>query len=294
MKPRIIFFGSDRCSVLVLNQLVNDSRFKLVGIATLEPKPKGRKGEIVPNPVELYAKTLFEIKFFPLKKFNKKAVNQFKNLKADVGILAWYGKMLPKEILALPKHGVLNVHPSLLPRYRGPSPVQTAIFNGDKQTGVTIFKMDEQMDHGPILAQFKEEIKPDDTAESLYERLFTLGGQALISILPAYLKGKIAPRQQDHPKATYTRRLTRDSGKIDWKTPDAEIERFIRAMHPWPGSWTRVKIPEYRETRRLKILKAHLEKGQLVLDAVQLEGKKPVTWKQFQQGYPKAKIIKSR
>jgi methionyl-tRNA formyltransferase len=164
--------------------------------------------------------------------------------------------------------------------------------NGDKQAGVTIFKMDEQMDHGPIVAQFKEDIKPKDTSESLYERLFALGGEVLTTILPSYLKGNIKLRKQNHKKATYTRLLNRDSGKIDWKISDQEIERFIRAMHPWPGSWTRVKILGYKDTRRLKILKAHLERDKLVLDKVQLEGKKPVAWKQFQEGYPRGEILK--
>lgn len=293
MKPRIVFFGSDKCSVLVLNQLVNDRRFKITGIVTLEAKPKGRKREITPNPVEEYARVLFDIKFFPIKKFDAKAIGKFKKLKADVGVLAWYGKILPKEILAVPKHGVLNIHPSLLPKYRGPSPVQTAIANGDKETGVTIIKMDEKMDHGPIVAQFKEKIKPLDTAESLYERLFTLGAGVLITILPSYLKGQIKSREQNHKKATYTKLLTRADGKINWKKSEKEIERFIRAMHPWPGAWCRIKIPRYKDTKRLKILRVHLEKDKLVLDRVQLEGKKPVTWKQFQQGYPEAKILRS-
>lgn len=293
MKPRIVFFGSDKCSVLVLNQLVNDRRFKITGIVTLEAKPKGRKKEITPNPVEEYARVLFDIKFFPIKKFDTKAISKFKKLKADVGVLAWYGKILPKEILAIPKHGVLNVHPSLLPKYRGPSPVQAAIANGDKETGVTIIKMDEKMDHGPILAQFKEKIKPLDTAESLYERLFTLGAGVLITILPAYLKGQTKSREQNHKKATYTKLLTRNDGKINWKKKNKKIERFIRAMDPWPGAWCRIKIPRYKDTKRLKILRVHLEKDKLVLDRVQLEGKKPVTWKQFQQGYPEAKILRS-
>lgn len=291
MRPRIIFFGSDWGSLFVLNSLVGDKRFKIIGIITLPAKPQGRKQALAPNPVEQYAKTLFEIKFFPLKRFNRQAINKFKKLKADVGILAWYGKILPKEILETPKHGVLNVHPSLLPKYRGPSPVQAAILNGDQKAGVTIFKMDEQMDHGPILAQFKEKIKPDDDSKSLYERLFTQGGKVLTTILPSYLEGKIKLRKQNHKKATYTRLLNRDSGKICWQDKDQEIERFIRAMHPWPGAWTRVKITGKRKPKRLKILEAHLERGKLVLDQVQLEGKKPVAFKQFQEGYPRAKLI---
>ena len=284
MKPKIIFFGSDDYSVIVLNQICNDERFKVVSIST----------HISPSPVKDYAKTLFEIEFTVTKKFDKKFQNLMREIKPDVGILASYGKILPKEILKIPKHGILNIHPSLLPKYRGSSPVQTAILNGDKETGVTIFKMDEKVDQGPILAQFKMEVRPDDTAKSLYERLFEAGARVLTTILPAYLKGQIDLRKQEHKKATYTKKLTRKDGKIDWKKPADYQERFIRAMFPWPGAWTEIKVR--RDTkyvrRRLKILSAHLEKGKLVLDQVQLEGKNPVTWKQFQEGYPKAKIIK--
>jgi len=284
-KPKIVFFGSDHYSVLVLNQICNDERFKVVGIST----------HVSPSPVKDYARTLFEIKFTVTKKFDKKFQGLMKELRPDVGILVSYGKVLPKEILAIPKHGILNIHPSLLPKYRGPSPVQTAILNGDKVTGVTIFKMDEKVDQGPILAQFKEEIKADDTAKSLYERLYTNGSQVLLTILPAYLKGQAELRPQNHKKATYSKKLTREDGKINWKKSDDYLERFIRAMFPWPGAWTVVRMTEDRKQKaekRLKVLKAHLKKGKLALDKVQLEGKNPVTWKQFQEGYPKAKIIK--
>lgn len=280
-KPKIIFFGSDQYSVLVLNQLVSDKRLKLKAVVT----------HTTPCLVETYAKILFEVKFTTAKKFDKKFLERTKKLKPDVGVLASFGKILPKEVLNIPKHGILNIHPSLLPKYRGPTPVPTAILNGEQETGVTIIKMDEKVDHGPILAQFKEEIKPDDTAESLYERLFTAGAKVLTTILPAYLEGKIELRKQNHSQATFTKKFTRDDGKINWKKSDVFKERFIRAMHPWPGAWTEVQLKKGK--KRLKILKAHLEANKLVLDKVQLEGKKPVTWKQFQEGYPEAKIIKS-
>lgn len=279
-KPKIIFFGSDQYSLLVLNQLVSDERFKLKAVVT----------HTSPCLVETYAKILFEVKFTTAKKFDKKFLDRTKKLKPDVGVLASFGKILPKEILEIPKHGILNIHPSLLPKYRGPSPVQTAILNGDQETGVTIIKMDEKVDHGPILSQFKEEIRPDDTAESLYERLFTAGAKVLTTILPSYLEGKIELRKQDDSQATFTQKLSRDNGKIDWKKSDAFNERFIRAMFPWPGSWTEVQLK--KEKKRLKILKSHLETDKVVLDKVQLEGKKTVTWKQFQEGYPEAKITK--
>lgn len=233
---------------------------------------------------------------------NIKLLNVSKKLdrpqKADVFIVADFGEILPPKILSLPRHGSLCLHPSLLPKYRGASPVQYAIMNGDKETGLTLFEMDEKIDHGPIISQFKEPIRDDDTAETLYQRLFTAGAQVLVTILPSYIAGKIKPRPQDHSKATYAPQLTREDGRINWQKSEQEIERFIRAMTPWPGAWTKIHQIHSRSgiapaahcgsgkgEKRLKILEAHLEKGKLVLDRVQLEGKKPITWKQFLAGH---------
>jgi methionyl-tRNA formyltransferase len=244
MKTKIIFFGSDQYSQIVLQKLQQNSRWQMV------------------------------------KSFKEKP---------DVGVLASYGRILKKEELNQPKHGILNLHPSLLPQYRGPSPVQTAILNGDQETGLTIIKMDEKVDHGPIIAQFKEEIRPDDTSQSLYQRLFTAGAQVLTTILPVYLEGKITPRKQDHTRATNTKKFTREDGQIDWQKTAVFNERFIRAMFPWPGAWTEVNLKNKK--KRLKILQAHLEGNKLAFDQVQLEGKNPVAWKQFQEGYPEIKLI---
>ncbi len=223
-----------------------------------------------------------------VKKLPRKSDSWRIHNKVDVFIVADFGEIIPKEILAIPKNGSLCLHPSLLPKYRGASPVEFSIINGEKETGLTIFEMDEKVDHGPIISQFKEKIRDDDTTESLYERLFQAGAEVLITVLPAYLAGKIKPRAQDHSKATYTRRLTRRDGKIDWKKSDREIERFIRAMHPWPGTWTPLRSSgaSERQAKRLKILKAHLEKEKLTIDQVQLEGKEPISFKQFLAGHP--------
>ena len=223
-----------------------------------------------------------------------KEKNELESLKnslpqPDIGVVASFGALIPSDIINWPKKGLLNLHPSLLPKYRGPTPVPSALLNGEKETGLTIIKVDEEIDHGPIVSQFKEEIKANETSESLLNRLFTLGGQVLTTILPSYLEGKIELREQDHSQATFTQKLTRDDGKIDWAKPADYLERFIRAMSPWPGAWCEVEINN--QTKRLKILKAYLEKKRLVLDNVQLEGKKPVSFKQFQEGYPEAKII---
>jgi len=252
----ITFFGSDQYSEIVRSAIINDGRFEL-----------GEKG--------------------------------------NLGIVASYGKIISNEEILGFEYGILNLHPSLLPKYRGASPVQTAILNNEKETGITIIKIDEKVDHGPILAQVKEIILPTDTSETLYNRLFKIGADLLLQLLPDYLAGRAKLFPQDHTKATFTKRLTRDDGKIDWEKPADHNERFIRAMHPWPGAWTEIemqstKAPKHQsseslplccsEAKRIKILKAHLENSKLVLDMVQLEGKNPVTWKQFCEGYPELVI----
>jgi methionyl-tRNA formyltransferase len=179
--------------------------------------------------------------------------------------------------------GIINIHPSLLPKYRGPTPVQTAILNGDNTTGLTIIKLDEQVDHGPILAQRKEPILENDTAESLYERLFKLSASSIVSTIELYLKGKIELRKQNHAKATFTKRLSREDGHIDLQNPPAKeiFDRMIRAYDPWPGVWTKWKM----ENGKWKIVKFLPEKK------IQVEGKKLMSYKDFVNGYPEAKDL---
>jgi len=165
--------------------------------------------------------------------------------------------MIPKSILDIPKKKSLNLHPSLLPKYRGASPIQTAILNGEKTTGITIMKIDEKMDHGPIIAQQETDIKPDDTYESLESRLSEEITKLLIEILPRYFKNKIKPKIQDEDNATYTKILTRDDGRIDLKENVQKIERKVRAFYPWPGTWTEIN------SQRIKILKVKIKDGLL-------------------------------
>ena len=216
---------------------------------------------------------------------------------ADLGVLAAYGKIIPQSVINRFKLGILNIHPSLLPKYRGPSPIQAAISQGEAATGVSVIKVDEKIDHGPVVSQFTEKILPDDTTGSLRERLFDRGANFLVELLPTYLEGKIPPQPQNHQRATSTMVLTKQDGFIDLtKTPSKEIDRKIRAMDPWPGTWTYVQQKskiKNQKSKRLKILKAHLEKEKLVLDEVQLGGKNPVSWKQFKQGYPNHEFVGS-
>jgi methionyl-tRNA formyltransferase len=206
-----------------------------------------------------------------------------KDAQSEIAVLAAFGKILPKEILNHFKFGVLNIHPSLLPKYRGSSPVQNAILNGDKETGVTIIKLDEEMDHGPILAQEKIVIDENDTAQSLYEKLFPLGAKLIIESLPDYTFGKKNLIEQNHDDATYTKILTRDEGYIDLsqleiKNFKLKINRMVRAYFPWPGVWTKWQMAN----GKWQMVKFLPEKR------IQVEGGKPMSYKDFINGYPNA------
>lgn len=211
-------------------------------------------------------------------------LEDIKKIGPELVVVANFGKIIPQELLDIPRLGCLNVHPSLLPKYRGPSPIQTAILNGDKQTGVTIFLMDAQVDHGPILAQKKTIIGENETAPLLYERLAYLGADLLIDTIPDWIQGKIKLQPQDERRAVYTKKLTRAQGEIDWTRSVKFIDRQIRALQPWPGAYT------FYQGKRLKILKAEVKKNQLILREVQLEGKKPMAFEDFLRGHPDFKI----
>ena len=208
-----------------------------------------------------------------------------KELKPDFIIVASYGKIIPKEILEIPKYGCLNIHPSLLPKYRGPSPIQTTILNGDKKTGVTIILMDKKIDHGPIIAQQEWEMPINKIRyKELNKELAELGVKLLIETIPKWIKGKIETKTQDESKATYTKILKREDGKINWSKPGREIERQIRAFNPWPGAFTFIKHKD--KTLRIKVLEADISKeNKLIIKKLQPEGKKAMTFEEFKRGY---------
>ncbi|MBN1263692.1 MAG: methionyl-tRNA formyltransferase [Candidatus Pacebacteria bacterium] len=284
-KIPLIFFGHDRLSRLVLFTLLDNPSVLIAAVISLPDKPQGRQKRIIPNPIKIICRQK-KIPYFLLDDFTA-----LKNRLAPfprIGLLASFGAKIPLEIINSFSKGILVIHPSILPFYRGISPVPSAILEGEKKTGVTVFKMDEKWDHGPIISQRQTPIKPTDTSRILLEKLFLLGAEIFIEALPGYLSGETKPQKQNHLRATYTRRFGRKDGEINWNIPPEKIDRQIRAFNPWPESYTFVKL---KTKKRLKILKAHLEKGKLVLDLVQLEGKKAVSWKQFLTGHPNAEIV---
>lgn len=278
---KVVFFGTPSYVMPILTALHKEfvtgpGKSPIVAVVTQSPKPVGRKEVITYSPVDKWAHEHKVPIFYSANDLIEA------NLDMEIGVLASYGEIIKKEVINLFPQGILVIHPSLLPKYRGASPVPGAIKNGDAVTGSTILRMDEKMDHGPIVTQFKEDVLPTDTADVLRDRLFLKSAQVLIETITPYIQGKIKLKKQDDEAATYTKLVTKQDGFIDLKEKTGvEAERFIRAMFPWPGAWT--YLPNQK---RLKLLKAHTEDKKLVLDEVQLEGKGPVSWKQFKEAYP--------
>ncbi|OHA00650.1 MAG: methionyl-tRNA formyltransferase [Candidatus Sungbacteria bacterium RIFCSPHIGHO2_02_FULL_47_11] len=232
--PRIIFLGTPDFALPPLDTLINNG-YNVVAVVTNPDELVGRKQILTPPPIKFFAG---KYKIPVYQPVNLKIKNwKLKIPESDLYIVAAYGKIIPREILEIPKHGVLNVHPSLLPRWRGPSPIQYALLNGDTKTGVTIIQMDELMDHGPVLMQRELSISKI-TYLQLHDELARLGATLLLETLPQWLNGKIKPTPQDDSQATYSKILTKESGRIDWSRTAEEIERKVRAFSPWPGAWT--------------------------------------------------------
>ncbi len=243
-RPKIIFFGTDPFADIVLKAL-QKADFDVIMAIT---KPVVSKDLDLPP--------------------------------ADLGVVAVYGKILSKKILEHFPHGVLNIHPSLLPKYRGPSPIRTAIANGDTQTGVTVIKLDDQMDHGPVLANKELRIMNYEKHDQIRDRLAHAGAELLIKTIPLYLDGTITSRPQDETHATYTKMLTRDDGMVDLATDSPEIiYNKFRAYETWPGIWTMHK------GKRVKIINCHFDHDRVYIDNLQPEGKKPMSMLDYINGY---------
>jgi len=292
--------GTSQFAVPVLEKLIEN--YQIVGVFTQPDKPAGRKKELVQSPVKKMAiKNELPI-FQPENIGNDKEIKKIQELNPNLIIVVAYGQIISQKIINIPKFGVINIHPSLLPEYRGASPIQTAILNGDKKTGVSIMLIDEKMDHGPALTNQKLEIMNNDTTQILSKKLSILGAEILIKILPDYFAGKIKPQEQEHNKATFTKIITREDGQINWSKPSEEIERQFRALTLWPGVFTfwqgkRLKITDlktsiYDNRAGLVFLTSNKKvaigcgAGSIIIKKLQLEGKKEMDAKDFIIGYP--------
>ena len=249
---RVVFMGTPGFAVRTLEALLNRGH-DLVGVLTQPDRPAGRGRRLSPSPVKAYAERheLPVLQPASLRR-DEDACARIAEMRPDVIVVAAYGLFLPSIVLETPKYGCLNIHPSLLPKHRGPSPVISTILNGDETGGVTIMLLDEGMDTGPVLAQESTPVGRDETADALTHRLFGLGAELLVDTLDQWVQGEITSSAQDDEQATTTRLLKREDGRLDWTEPADSIERRIRAFTPWPGTFTSWS------GRTLKIVKGRL------------------------------------
>jgi methionyl-tRNA formyltransferase len=235
---RILFFGTPAFAVASLRALLRE-RFTIAGVVTQPDKPHGRsRSELVPPPVKVFAQAQGIPVLQPVRPVGDVFATSLRRLEAELGIVVAYGHILRPEILAIPPHGMINVHASLLPRYRGAAPIQHAILRGEAETGITIMQMEAGLDSGPTLHRVATAIGPDETAGQLGERLAELGGAALIEALSLISGGLARPQPQDHARATFAPKIDREMARLVWERDAATLVRQVRAFDPAPGAWT--------------------------------------------------------
>lgn len=301
MSLRIVFMGSPDFALPSLSALVSTPNYQVVGVITQPDRASGRGRELKPPPVKSLALELNIPVMQPEKLRLPEPMEQLRAWTPDLIVVAAFGQILKKDVLEMPHYGCINVHASLLPRWRGAAPINAAILHGDEETGVTIMQMDVGLDTGPMLAKKSIRINPDDTAGSVSQALSTLGADLLIETLPDYLAGNLAAIPQPEDGSTYAPMLKKTDGLLDFTQPAIDLERRVRAMNPWPGAWF-----EWNGNP-LKVLRASTVSGEkglasgsrftvegrpavqssegaLVLDEVQPAGKKAMPGKSFLAG----------
>jgi methionyl-tRNA formyltransferase len=243
-----------------------------IQLVITQPDKPGHRMKVTPPRVKVAAEELRLKVYQPERMRDPEAVEKLRRLSPDLLVVVAYGQIIPPSVLSIPKLGAANVHASLLPRHRGAAPVAHAILAGDRETGVTIMRMDEKLDHGPILATRKTVIGADEDAVKLTARLAGIGAELLVATV-ARLEN-IKAVEQDHDRATLAPRLRREDGELEWEIGALEIDRRVRALQPWPG----VTLPTYRG--RVKVLSGHVDENRYVPDVVQLPGKRPAPARQ--------------
>ena len=239
---RIIFMGTPELAAVSLSALLREPAFQIVAVVTQPDRPKGRDLKLQPSPVKQIALNAGVHVLQPLKARDEKFIAELEKLQPELITVAAFGQILPKAILDLPRWGCLNVHTSLLPKYRGASPIQSAILNGETETGVTIMKMDVGLDTGDMLTHQTTPIRDEDNAAILHDRLAQIGAALLVQTIPDYVAGKVEPRPQQHELATHVAKIKKEDGRIDWTQPARATWNRIRAFTPWPGAFTFLPI----------------------------------------------------
>lgn len=280
-----VFFGTSELSVKVLDILIKNGYIPSL-VITAPDKPKGRKMIMTPPPIKQHiANSGWQIAIEQPEKLSAIS-HKLSAIRPDLFIVASYGKIIPKSILDIPKFGTLNVHPSLLPKFRGPSPIQSFILSGEKETGTTIMLMDEQVDHGQILSISKIKSHPADSgtnlnAKQLEEKLAELGGQMLVEVIPKWINGEIKATEQDHGQATFTKKIVKEDGLVDLEKDKPEtIYRKFLAFQPWPGIYYFTE----KNDKKIRVIITDMElseTGELKIKKVKPEGKNEMAFSVF-------------
>jgi methionyl-tRNA formyltransferase len=301
---RIVFMGTPEFAVASLRALAE--AHTVVGVVTQPDRPAGRGRQVEPPPVKQFATQSGLPVIQPQRLREPAALAQLQAWAPELIVVAAFGQILRPAVLDLPPHGCLNVHGSLLPRHRGAAPIAAAILAGDAETGITIMRMEAGLDTGPTLISRALPIRPDDTTETLTQRLAPLGAGLLLEAIAEYLTGRLQPVAQDNERATYAPQLKKEDGKLDFTRPASELERRVRALTPWPGTFAHWPNPVTGEMRTLKILRAAVldqriatagevaatphgpavgaDAGALLLLEVQPPGKRPMPAADFARG----------
>ncbi len=307
-KIKIVFFGTSAFGLPALAALLKDERFDIMAIVTQPDKKSGRKQALTPPPVKIFS-LKHKLLFFQPEKIK---TWRPRNINFDVAVVIAYGQKIPEAMLNIPPYGFINLHASLLPKYRGAACIQAPILNGDESSGLTIMKIDSGLDTGPILKQAEIKIGRRETAGTLHDKLAALGASILPDTLYAYVNGKIKPRPQDNRRASYVPQLKKEDGEINWHREAAEIERLVRALNPWPGAYFKIKDKKTKNRQAgltIKILEAQTQpapvnahepgrlflykhqlavqcgRDALIINKLQPAGKKALTAAEFINGY---------
>jgi methionyl-tRNA formyltransferase len=301
--------GTPELAAVCLRALQSCADFEIVAVVTQPDRPKGRDLRVTASPVKILALESKIPVLQPEKAGDENFVEQLRAFQPQIIVVAAYGQILPQAILDAPPFGCVNVHTSLLPKYRGAAPIQRVLMNGDSETGITLIKMDAQMDTGPIIAQVSLPILPEDNATTLHDRLAQLGGSVLLRYLPDYLKGDLPLHPQNSQLATYAPKVKKEEGLIHWPKPAVEILNQFRGLFPWPGLFTYLPPPAVANPSRkiLKIWRVAVTEGQglpgtilriedqgpvvmcgsgsLRMEELQLEGGKRLAAREFLKGH---------
>lgn len=299
---KIVYMGTPDFAVAPLEALIGAGH-QVMAVVTQPDKQKGRGKEVQMTPVKECALKHNIPVFQPVKIREKEAVDKLREYPADIFVIAAFGQILSEEILKIPPLGCVNIHASLLPAYRGAAPIQWAILNGEKETGVTIMQMEKGLDTGDMLLKRAIPIEPKETGESLHDKLMKIGAELIVEALPLMEAGKILPEKQEDSKSSYASRLNKEMGRIDWNKDAGELERLVRGLNSWPSAYT------FYRGKTLKIWEADVREGQsgkqpgeitqvgkdfvdvscgkdtLRIYSLQLEGKKRMAVKDFLLGY---------